>query len=282
LICRALQIAGATSAGIFRVIDLVQPTLLIDEAETFLGNNSALRGVLNSGHRKGTGILRTVSDGKGFEPRIFSAHSPTVIAMIGKLPATLAGRSIHVQLRRALTDEKLERFRSDRASDLERFKQRIIRWARDNAEKIAATDPEMGALFNRRADNWRPLYAIAEVAGGDWPKKVRESAASLENTGADDEQSPGVQLLADLCNLFKEPGAHRIPTANLISSLVQLEGRPWPEYRRSKPITPPQLAELLRPFNIYPRDIRLNSGSVRKGYYLSDLSDAFNRYLPET
>jgi hypothetical protein len=37
---------------------MLQPTLLIDEADTFLRDNEDLRGVLNSGHRHGGSVLR--------------------------------------------------------------------------------------------------------------------------------------------------------------------------------------------------------------------------------
>jgi hypothetical protein len=74
----------------------------------------------------------------------------------------------------------------------------------DNVEKISAADPDMGELSNRRADNWRPLYAIAEVVAGDWPEKVRRSASSAENNKINDDQSIGVQLLSDLRQMFTE------------------------------------------------------------------------------
>ena len=53
--------------AIFRVVELQRPTLLIDEADTFLPENEELRGILNSGHRQGGSVIRTV--GEDFEPR---------------------------------------------------------------------------------------------------------------------------------------------------------------------------------------------------------------------
>jgi hypothetical protein len=46
--------AGGPPSGtaVFRLIEAHQPTLLIDEADTFLPENEALRGVLNSGFWK--------------------------------------------------------------------------------------------------------------------------------------------------------------------------------------------------------------------------------------
>jgi len=33
--------------------------------------------------------------------------------------------------------------------------------------------------FNRLADNWRPLFAIAEIAGGDWPQRALAAFTAL-------------------------------------------------------------------------------------------------------
>jgi putative DNA primase/helicase len=74
LVARSLPTSNATTAAIFRTIEIVKPTLLIDEADTFLGENEELRGVLNSGHRRGGQILRTV--GEGHEPRQFATWAP--------------------------------------------------------------------------------------------------------------------------------------------------------------------------------------------------------------
>ena len=93
-----LPTANATPAANIRVVEMYRPTLLIDEADTFLDNRSELRGILNSGHRRGTAyVLRTVGD--DHEPRKFSTWAAVAIAMIGRLPGTLEDRSIPVALR---------------------------------------------------------------------------------------------------------------------------------------------------------------------------------------
>ena len=92
LVLRPLPTANASAAAIFRVVELHRPTLLIDEADTFLPENEELRGILNSGHRQGGSVIRTV--GEEFEPRSFSTYSACAIALIGRLPATLADRSV--------------------------------------------------------------------------------------------------------------------------------------------------------------------------------------------
>ena len=75
LVARPLPTTNVTPAAIFRVVEAHHPTLLIDEADTFLYDNDELRGILN-GNRKGSTVLRTVGD--DHEPRAFSVYSAVV------------------------------------------------------------------------------------------------------------------------------------------------------------------------------------------------------------
>ena len=98
VLSRPMTTGSITAASIFRVVEKVQPTLLIDEADTFLAGNEELRGILNTGHRRGGSVIRTIGD--DHEPRQFSTYSACVVALIGELPDTLADRSISIRLRR--------------------------------------------------------------------------------------------------------------------------------------------------------------------------------------
>jgi hypothetical protein len=60
-----------------------------------------------------------------------------------------------------------------------------------------------------------------------------------------------------------------------------MEERPWAERGPSRrPITPSQLAKLLKPFDIAPRNIRLDA--IVKGYLLSDFAEVWARYFTLT
>ena len=55
------------------------------------------------------------------------------------------------------------------------------------------------------------------------------------------------------------------------------------EFARGKPITPTQLARLLKPFDISPKTLRFGAeeGDTAKGYRRDWFEDAFERYLTE-
>ncbi len=100
-------LTGSVSAAVlYRTIDDLHPTLLLDESDaTFNGNREfgeALRGVLNSGHRRGGKASRCERAGENFVRRDFDTFCPKAIAGIGRLPDTVADRSIPIRLKRKL------------------------------------------------------------------------------------------------------------------------------------------------------------------------------------
>lgn len=134
LVARPLQTANISAAAVFRTVEIARPTLLIDEADTFLGEHEELRGILNSGHRRGGQVIRTVGD--DHEPRAFSTHSPCAFAMIGKLPDILADRSVMVSLKRRLPSEAISPFRADRIDALKMLARKTSRWTSDHAARL--------------------------------------------------------------------------------------------------------------------------------------------------
>jgi putative DNA primase/helicase len=275
LVLRPLPTANVTPAAIFRVVEAHRPTLLIDEADTFVSQNDELRGVLNSGHRKGGSVLRTVGD--DHEPRSFATYSACVIALIGTLPDTLHDRSVVVELRRRLRSEAVEGFRPDRAGHLDVLARKAARWAKDNEALVAGADPDMAGLVNREADNWRPLLAIADAAGGKWPEGVRKAAEQAHEANGVDRLEV---LLGDIRAIFVATNAQELKSAVLVDALVALEGHPWAEFGRSrKPLTQSRLARLLSPLPVVPEVIRFGNETPR-GYRLAQFKDAFDRYLP--
>jgi putative DNA primase/helicase len=254
-----------------------RPTFLADEADTFLVDNDEMRGLLNAGYRRDGKVIRLVGD--DHEPREFSVFAPAAIAMIGRLPDTLEDRSVGLSLRRKKSNERTTIFRHDRCAELDTAARKIARWAADHRAALAVADPDMGSLFNRVADNWRPLFAIADAAGGDWPKRCRDIAIAAELTH--DDQSIAIQLLADIreADLLRED-APGLTSENVIAALVRNPERPWAEWRHGKPISPKGVANLLKRFKIFSVRLFLPNGGEQKGYPRQSLLDAFECYLP--
>jgi hypothetical protein len=67
--------SNISPAAVFRYVEANQPTLIIDEADTFVRGNEELRGILNSGHTRNTAyIIRCLGD--DHVPTEFSTSMP--------------------------------------------------------------------------------------------------------------------------------------------------------------------------------------------------------------
>jgi hypothetical protein len=100
-------------------------------------------------------------------------------------PDTLEDRSIVVQLQRKPKAAKVARLRKRDCQEFATLRRKASRWTEGNFEALAADpDPDVpDELNDRAADNWRPLLAIADLAGGDWPHRAREAACVLSGAG---------------------------------------------------------------------------------------------------
>ena len=253
MVPRALTASNITTSGVFRAVEKWRPTLLIDEADTFIGVNDEMRGVLNSGHQKVSAyVIRIVDTGGDHEPRLYRTWAPKAIAMIGKMPSTLTSRSIRIELQKKQPGANVKPLRADRLDHLKPLLQQAARWVADNKIKLGAIDPDMPAgIGNRTADNWRPLIAIADVAGGDWPERARRIAVGDKMP----VQEIGILLLHDIQKIFETERVSKIASQELANKLVGAGDELWVEYRHGKQITQRQIAELLEPFRITPKNI---------------------------
>lgn len=277
LVPRPVATESLTPAVLFRVTEARKPTILADEVDAWLRHNEELRALLDSGHRRGGQAWRC--EGEGNEVRAFNVFAPAVLCGIGSLPGTLHDRSIVVRLERAKPGEVRKRFDSRRTGAEKELCRKFARWTADNYAQLEVSDPALpSGAFNRVADNWRPLFAIAEAAGGDWPRRAADAFTKLTSGADDDAQGLGTMLLADIRGALGESGEDRIFSQTLVSTLCAMTDRPWSEANHGKSITQNWVARHLKSFGIASRSVRIGSDTA-KGYHRSDFDEAFDRYL---
>jgi hypothetical protein len=288
LVFRAWPTGSITKAALFRVIDKWHPTLLIDEVDTFVGDDEELKGILNLGHRYDGSVTRTVGD--DHEPRKFSVYAAVALSGIGGIAETLADRSVRTDLHRRRPSEIIAPLRIGRMGHLHDLRRRIVRWVADHEQRIAERDPAMPSIIDREADNWHVLLAIADEAEGKWPERGRKAAEAAHIAAADDDAARLELLLGDIRVSFAERGTKVqdmfggeqliISSARLVKVLVGLDGRPWAELGKArKPLTQNGLARMLKPLGIGP-DFVGPEGARARGYKHSQFREAFERYLP--
>jgi Bifunctional DNA primase/polymerase, N-terminal/Protein of unknown function (DUF3631) len=278
------ELSGSlTAAFLVRTIDEEKPTLFLDEIDATMNANKEraedIRGALNSGYEC-DGTLGKL-EGRDHHRRRFSVYCPKAFAGIGGLHDTTMSRSIPIDMRRKLPHEKVERERRKAVKAAAApIREQLERWAgpaMNLLERVGVQDCE--DLGDRQTDSADPLLAIAALAGGDWPKKLRDALRILFGE-KQEEDSVGAMLLSDIRDIFDRLNpAQKIFSENLACALAEMEGRPWAEWgKQERPITKFQLAALLKRFKIFPHSVWL--GETKKGYERRDFEEAWARYCP--
>jgi putative DNA primase/helicase len=275
---RSLKTSSATGAAVARVVEAQSPTLIIDEADSFLPNNEDLRGILNAGHRRDGQVIKCVGD--DYEVRFFKVFCWAAIAAIGTLPATIADRSINLRMERAGPDSKPHRLTAKPIDECRKLGAKIRRFVEDNIDALTDANPTLPQGLNYRAqDNWCTMIAVANAAGGDWPARAARAALHLSADIGDRSEGDDVAILNELRSIFEYTGVERLSSEEACKGLAANEEGPWREWSGGKPITPAQLARQLKHFGITPQTIRIGKGTI-KGYMRDAFANAFKRYLP--
>lgn len=288
----ALLVAGSwltgriTAAVLVRKVAAETPTLLLDESDAaFKGDREyaeTLRGVLNAGFRRGGVASLCVGQGANITYEDFPVFGPKAIAGIGKLPDTVADRSIPVELRRRRPNEKVARFRlREVGPKMLPIRQAAAAWAEAHTDTLASAEPELpDELDDRAQDIMEPLLAIADEVGGEWPDRARKAAVALLcGEEREDSESLGVRLLRDIRNVFDEKKADRLPTGKILEALCKMEEAPWGSLR-GEALDARGLARLLKPYGVKPEKLREGKDTFR-GYQRAGFEDAWTRYAPD-
>jgi hypothetical protein len=252
-------------------------TMLLDEADAIFSPRLAeryegLRAILNAGNRQGNPVLRVMIVGRRREVETFDVFGPKAIAGIGNLPTTVADRSIPIRMKRRAPNERVAKFR-ERTAKAEAAEIPVADFSVPDGTLVTVPDE----LNDRAADSWEPLLAIADAAGAEWLTRARLAAMALSG-GEDVELSTGMRLLADIRDAFDHHGLDHLSTIELLEWLHELEEAPWGEWY-GKPLSARGLARLLDPYRVRPVKRRL-AGQQRRGYFRSEFSDAWERYVP--
>lgn len=285
LLCANPQrITTASPASIFRMMK-DSPTLLMDEVEALRNSKpsesaQAILSILNAGHRKGATVTRCVPPDWGVEH--FPVYGPKAFAAIGKLPDTLADRCICISMQRKTASQLVERFLFAKTpADAQPVRDSIAAWAESSIDAVRQTYASMydlPFLKDRDADLWMPIFAVCAVALPERIEELKKFALTLCGAKAADDldDSLALTLLADVRSVWTAGSTH-MTTASLIEALESRKDSPWAEPEHK--LTPRQLAGMLRPFGIEPRQVRIGALSS-KGYLRADFEQAFSRYLP--
>jgi len=269
------------AATLFRMAEKWHPSILIDEADTFMKADDELAGLINAGHTRATAkAWRLV--GKDFDPKDFNVWGAKAFAGISlekHLPDATISRAIVINLRRKLKHEAVSRLRYAGVGLFKELSAKLARFAEDYSQQVKDARPTLPEeLTDRAQDNWEPLLAIAQCAGDEWVKDG--TLAAMKLSCADVQVvSKSNELLADIQKVSEEKELDKISTNDLIDALISDKEKSWATYNRGNPISPKQIANLLAGYGIKSKTIRTGYGTI-KGFEINQFTDAFSRYLP--
>jgi hypothetical protein len=273
-----MSVVDPSPAALYGMIDELQGTLLVDEAD-MLTENKALRVILNAGFQPGKNIARAGESYRTFCPKMFSGIAGD------KMPLTEAtlSRCIQIAIRRKSPHEHVERFSPRRAvHDTALIKAALEEWADMHKGELEEADPETAeGLDDRQTDLYAPLFAIADLIG--WGDEAREWARILTDA-IPKAPDPAVQMLADIKRVLDEYPLDRIPSADLAKLRNELEERDYED-----DLTPMELSRRLNGFGIHRDSSPFRLGGKdsptvrgytfrRGGKFTHQWLDTFTRY----
>jgi hypothetical protein len=280
---RPCLLVKPTGPSIYRLIDHRHPTTYIDNADKLLAEDRDLADVVNSSWMRGFAIPRVVEGSVyQFDPFCFKVING--INVLRHLDDAARTRCIVTEMLPKLPHEKITHLKFA-ASD-ERFavlRRKLMRWAKDNTVAIRDATPAMPEGFvNRLEENYALLFAIADLAGGAWSKKMRHAAVKLSSEF--NIPSLGRWLLAIFFDLFCKHGVlnkrgRLLLVAATVEAVLPSYGDEWANYKKpGHAINQWQIAELLQPFNIRPGVVHPINTSAR-GYDAEWFAIKFKHYL---
>lgn len=258
-------------------------TVFLDQADTKQGGGtfpSETRNILNQGYSRGATVTRGGS----------SPNAPVIRLRIDG-PICLGGlwgpflshpeltdvrsRTLMILATKRRPAQRLEPLDwMDHAAPLQGHHDalaavaELIKW---DASRARPTAP---GFDDRDLQLVRPLLAVADAVGGDWPERAR-NATKVVLRGATDTmdkpepKNPFEVLMRDL-GLVWSPEEERLPTREIVNRLVDLPNSAWSRFETPQGAGR-EIVKILRPEGAEPRTFRVPGGEPCKGYLRDDL-----------
>jgi hypothetical protein len=238
-----LYVKRPTAAGLRRTVSDGKYSLILDEADQWLFDESNMRqfalslnAMFDSDHavslmaeQTKSGAYKVVQDRMSSMPVTISGKDiMTSSTLNNKKWDTVRSRTILINIEEAPPGwiERHERYKGQEHTydpELDKIRRQISRWVKDHEQALLNCDPDMrlpdGKLVaNREADKFRVLFHIADVDGCG--ADLREIVAGMQQ----DYRPELKRLLLSICHLMvtRNSGDH-LSSAEIIDQLRQLD-----------------------------------------------------------
>jgi hypothetical protein len=311
---RGILRSSYTGPTLFRRINEQQVTYCLSDLHTILTDpRSEIHAVIKSCHRRAEAFVDRTEENSGGTRYVatYKCWSALAWGSIGPMTSEMHGRAILLRLQPALPEEsrKLDHSSPSRSKVLIDCRRQIAAYC---SRLHSLPTPEMPpSLHSRSADNWRPLLALADLFGGDWPQRAREAITEVrkvqprpdlrerllvavrdafdsherKDVEAAAQQTNKVLDEADLAAITARPDT-KIPTRALLDTLNNDEESGLGEANHGRSITAYWLRDHLHGLLDPPGSQQWeedSTGSTRKhvrGYKWHQFADAHSRHIP--
>lgn len=270
----ATRADNLTSSVMFRMIEHLSPTLMVDEVDTIFSGakNEELRGVLNSGYKAAGKVYRAIGNPTDENGGLvaFRTFCPKILAGIdnGQVPDTVLDRAIRITLKRKAAGQHVEEFYAEDVEvETEELREKIEAWIAANENVLAdrtIRPPRIDGLGDRANEISRPLLTLANRVGNGWHVRAVNALKAL--LGEDElKLSPQGRALLIMRQWFDaNPEAAWLPSKTAMQ-ITEQNGK--------------RLGGWMAAYGIKSAGFT-KDGERGKGYRRVDCQDAFNRYLP--
>jgi putative DNA primase/helicase len=301
LVSRSLSVANISAASIYRVIEAAHPTLLIDEADTFLSAGDEVAGILNSGHTKAMAfVVRIEKNDLGeMTPKKFSTFCPKLVGMIG-LPKSdaLLDRCLMIRLERAVGGASIRPLPPDVFEEFLPLRQKLVRWAQDHVEGLALNYALLPRGSNDRAqNNWSVLASVAQKIHPSVLEEIEKAYTALGDAAAEVVEDAPQNLLEAFFEVamrqlgkdgFRQVMANPyeplpnnkclLASENLVVELNKMTHESWVDQNNGKGLTVHRLGKMLNPFGVKADRGRIKHENPKRGYRVAVLIPIWQRY----
>ena len=164
----ALMSPDMTGSSLFRIIEGIGATMLLDETENFKDkkNETAqlVRRLIMQGMLKGQHVVRSESKDSSFLPKTYNIYSPKSMAHISSLDDVMQDRFIKLIMRRTKTKELLNIWPSKKDPAFQQIRNYCYRLFLDFSYEIYDLQKEAQAqclVSGRELQLWTPILTLA-------------------------------------------------------------------------------------------------------------------------
>lgn len=176
--------SNISPAALFRLVDALRPTLLIDEAEQLANTKNPamieLSCLLNDGYKKGGEVKRVAGDRDAMRVESFEAYGPKVIASVRFIGSVLASRTIRLDMvspgKKKLTEIKSHKLEFAKAfrKKFPEIRNKLYCWMfqhfdelKDIFDSTLERMAKIEQMDGRELELWAPLVSIGRLADED-------------------------------------------------------------------------------------------------------------------